>query len=257
MLGLGLSFIVEGLGMMRGDPLIAIGGGIITFLLLDNRRVPAMLVLLGYGIVVAFVQKPELLGELSQLSIRFRWPELTLGKISWQDLLAGFVTFGASPGSPDARQCHHRDVCGEQCPFSRSEGDGQDDQHRSRGHEPDQHLYRRGSHVPWGRRHGRPYPVWREDRRGIGDPGGDRSLYGPLSERLRFAPLSVFPPSHSGVILFFAGIELALVIKDIRLKRQNLFVLLVTAGTAMWNMGVAYLAGLLLYYGIQRRWIRI
>ncbi len=59
------------------------------------------------------------------------------------------------------------------------------------------------------------------------------------------------------MILFFAGIELALVIKDIKLQRQNLFVLLVTAGTAMWNMGVAYLAGLLLYYGIQRRWIRV
>jgi hypothetical protein len=36
-----------------------------------------------------------------------------------------------------------------------------------------------------------------------------------------------------GVILFFAGIELALVIKDIKLKRQNLFVLLLTAGIAM------------------------
>jgi Molybdate transporter of MFS superfamily len=66
-----------------------------------------------------------------------------------------------------------------------------------------------------------------------------------------------FPRPILGVILFFAGIELALVVKDIKLKRQNLFVLLVTAGTAMWNMGVAYLAGLLLYYGIQRRWIRV
>jgi hypothetical protein len=52
-------------------------------------------------------------------------------------------------------------------------------------------------------------------------------------------------------------VELALVIKDIKLRRQNLFVLLVTAGTAMWNMGVAYLAGLILYYGLQRRWIKI
>ena len=47
------------------------------------------------------------------------------------------------------------------------------------------------------------------------------------------------------MILFFAGVELALVIKDVKLKKQNLFVLLVTAGTAMWNMGVAYLAGLI------------
>jgi MFS superfamily sulfate permease-like transporter len=67
----------------------------------------------------------------------------------------------------------------------------------------------------------------------------------------------VFPRPILGVILFFAGVELGLVVQDIRLKKQNLFVLLVTAGTAMWNMGVAYLAGLLLYYGLQRRWIKV
>ena len=67
----------------------------------------------------------------------------------------------------------------------------------------------------------------------------------------------VFPRSILGVILFFAGVELALVIKDIKLQKQNLFVLLVTAGTAMWNMGIAYLAGLILYYGLQRRWFKV
>jgi MFS superfamily sulfate permease-like transporter len=66
-----------------------------------------------------------------------------------------------------------------------------------------------------------------------------------------------FPRSILGVILFFAGVELALVVKDVKLKKQNLFVLLITAGTAMWNMGVAYLTGLILYYGLQRRWIKI
>jgi hypothetical protein len=69
--------------------------------------------------------------------------------------------------------------------------------------------------------------------------------------------LQVFPQSILGVILFFAGVELALVVKDVRLKKENLFVLLVTAGTAMWNMGVAYLAGLVLYYALNRRWIRV
>jgi hypothetical protein len=28
--------------------------------------------------------------------------------------------------------------------------------------------------------------------------------------------------------------------------------MLVTAGIAMWNMGVAYLAGLILYYGVEK-----
>jgi MFS superfamily sulfate permease-like transporter len=67
----------------------------------------------------------------------------------------------------------------------------------------------------------------------------------------------VFPRPILGVILFFAGVELALVVRDIKMKKQNLFVLLITAGTAIWNMGVAYLAGLILYYCLQRRWIRL
>src|SRR5512135_2562723 len=72
MLGLGLSFIMEGLRMMKYHPLFALGGVILTFLLLNNRRIPAMLVLLGYGILVGFAEKPELFGEVSQLSVRFR-----------------------------------------------------------------------------------------------------------------------------------------------------------------------------------------
>jgi len=47
MLGLGLSFVVEGLGMMRTEPLFAIGGGVLTLLLLNSKRYPAMLALLA------------------------------------------------------------------------------------------------------------------------------------------------------------------------------------------------------------------
>ncbi len=77
-----------------------------------------------------------------------------------------------------------------------------------------------------------------------------------LSDSVAFL-FQVFPRPILGVILFFAGVELALVVRDIKLKKQNLFVLLVTTGTAMWNMGVAYLAGLILYYGLQRRWFKV
>jgi hypothetical protein len=77
-----------------------------------------------------------------------------------------------------------------------------------------------------------------------------------LSDSVSFL-FQVFPRSILGIILFFAGLELALVIRDIRLRKENLYVLLITAGIAMWNMGVAYLAGLLLYYSIKRQWIRV
>ena len=118
-------------------------------------------------------------------------------------------------------------------------------------------CYRGHSHVPWSRGNGWSYPIWRQDRRSFGDIGCDRSPDRTFLERFRHSFFQVFPRPILGVILFFAGVELALVVQDIRLSKQNLFVLLVTAGTAMWNMGVAYLVGLLLYYGIQRRWVKV
>jgi hypothetical protein len=62
-----------------------------------------------------------------------------------------------------------------------------------------------------------------------------------------------FPPSILGVILFFAGLELASISRDIGPKRSDVYIMLVTAGLAMWNMGVAYLSGLILYYGVEKR----
>jgi len=62
----------------------------------------------------------------------------------------------------------------------------------------------------------------------------------------------IFPPAILGVILFFTGLELASISRDIGNKRAEVYIMLVTAGLAMWNMGVAYLAGLILYYGVER-----
>lgn len=66
----------------------------------------------------------------------------------------------------------------------------------------------------------------------------------------------IFPPAILGVILFFTGLELASITKDIGNNRSDVYIMLVTAGLAMWNMGVAYLAGLILYYGVKKGILR-
>jgi MFS superfamily sulfate permease-like transporter len=257
MLGLGLSFVVEGLGMMRGEPLFAIGGVLITLLLLSSKRFPAMLCLLAYGIVVASIQKPELFKELSNLSVRFRFPELTFGRMSWQDLLAGFIILGlpqapltlgnaiiatvsennaffpdrkvtAKTISIDHGVMNLIGTCIGGIPMCHGAGG-------------------MAGHIRFGARTGGALVI-------LGVIVLLTGLFLSDSVALLF---QVFPRSILGVILFFAGVELALVVKDIKLKKQNLFVLVVTAGTAMWNMGVAYLAGLILYYGLQRRWFKV
>ena len=257
MLGLGLSFIMEGLGMMKGQPLLAIGGVAIILLLLTNRRLPAMLVLVGYGIVVALIQKPDLAIELSRLSIRFRWPEWTLGQISWKELLSGFVILGlpqapltlgnAIIGTVVENNAYFPDRKVTAKAISIDHGvmnlistclGGIPMCHGAGG---------MAGHIRFGARTGGALVI-------LGVIVLLTGLFLSDSVALLF---QVFPRPILGVILFFAGVELALVVQDIRLQKQNLFVLLITAGTAMWNMGIAYLAGLLLYYGLQRRWIKI
>jgi hypothetical protein len=60
-----------------------------------------------------------------------------------------------------------------------------------------------------------------------------------------------------GVILFFAGAELAITTKDIGSKKEDVYVMLVVAGFAMWNMGAAFLAGIILYQALHRGWLKI
>jgi MFS superfamily sulfate permease-like transporter len=243
--------------MMREAPLFAIGGVVIILFLLANKRFPAMLVLLGFGIVLSFLQKPELLKELSQISIRFRFPELTFARMSWNDLVAGFILLGL----PQAPLTLGNAIIGTVA--------------ENNQHFPDRKVTAKtisidhgvinlvstfiggvplchgaggmAGHIRFGARTGGALVI-------LGVIVLFTGLF--LSDSVSLL-LQVFPRSILGVILFFAGVELALVIRDVRLRRENLFVLLITAGTAMWNMGVAYLAGLLLYYGIHRRWIKV
>ena len=257
MLGLGLSFIVEGLGMMRSQPFVAIGGVALTLLLSRSQRLPAMLALLGYGIIFAFIQKPDLIGELSHLSIRFRLPELTFGRISWKELLSGFVLLGLPQAPLTLGNAIIATVAENNAYFP-------DRKVTAKTISIDHGIMNlistfiggipmchgaggMAGHIRFGARTGGALVIL----------GVMVLLIGLFLSDSVTLLLQIFPRPILGVILFFAGVELALVVKDIKLKKQNLFVLLVTAGTAMWNMGVAYLAGLILYYGLQRRWFKV
>ena len=257
MLGLGMSFIVEGLNMMKTGPLLAVGGAILTLVLLSSKRYPAMLALIAYGVIGALIQKPSLLGDLAHISIRFRWPEIGFPQISWSDLLTGFIVLGLPqapltlgnaiiataaenneyfpdrPITVKAISIDHGIMnlispCIGGIPLCHGAGG-------------------MAGHIRFGARTGGALVI-------LGIIVLFSGLF--LSDSISLI-LQIFPRCILGVMLFFAGIELALVVKDVRLKKENLFVLIITAGTAMWNMGVAYLVGLILYYSIKRQWIKI
>ena len=67
----------------------------------------------------------------------------------------------------------------------------------------------------------------------------------------------LFPKAVLGVILFFAGAELAITVRDIGNRKEDVYVMLVVAGIAMWNMGAAFLLGIILHQAFERGWVKI
>jgi hypothetical protein len=257
MVGLGLSFMTEGVRMMATDALPAIAGIFLTLLLFTRKRFPAILALLCLGVMLAFVRDPSLLGDLGRISVGFRWPTFALGRITWHELLAGSVILGL----PQAPLTLGNAIIGAAAENNR--------------HFPDKKVTAKALSIDHGIMNlvsfalgGIPLCHGAGGMAGHvrfgARTGGSLVMLGIimllaglfLSESLSLV-LQIFPRSVLGVILFFAGLELAMIIKDIRLHAENLFVLLVTAGLAMWNMGVAFLGGLVLYHLLKRGWVNV
>jgi hypothetical protein len=66
----------------------------------------------------------------------------------------------------------------------------------------------------------------------------------------------LFPAALLGVILMFGGLELAAGAHGNNFPKKDRYVMLLTAGVAMWNMGAGYLAGLSLWYAFERKWLK-
>ena len=257
MLGLGLSFVLEGVKMMGDQPVVAVIAAAGTFFLLSREKIPAMLVLLAFGLSVALITNPSLWNELTQISVRLRIPEIYLGKITWQDLIAGTLILGLPqapltlgnaiigtaeennelfpdrPAKVKAIAIDH----GVMNIFSTAIG-GIPLCHGAGG---------MAGHVRFGARTGGALVI-------LGIMVLVLGLFFSDSVATLFR---IFPPAILGVILFFTGLELASITRDIGNRRSDVSIMLFTGGLAMWNMGVAYLAGLILYYGVERRVLKL
>jgi MFS superfamily sulfate permease-like transporter len=66
----------------------------------------------------------------------------------------------------------------------------------------------------------------------------------------------LFPHALLGVILMFGGLELAAGAQGNHFRKEDRYVILLTAGVSMWNMGVGYVAGLVLWQAYQRGWLK-
>jgi MFS superfamily sulfate permease-like transporter len=255
-LGLGLGFILEGVRLMQGDWLLAVIAVAGTFILLSCERVPAMLVLLGFGVAVEVMRGPSLLGELGRMSFRLRLPEFALTKIGWEDLATGVLVLGLPQvaltlGNAIIATVEENNSLFPDRPITvRTVAIDHGVMNlvgTSLGGVPMCHgAGGMAGHVRFGARTGGALVIL-----------GALVLFVGLFLGDSVATLfRLFPRSLLGVILLFGGLELASGVKANNLQKEDRYVMLLTTGVSLWNMGAGYVSGLLLWYAFQRKWIR-
>jgi predicted benzoate:H+ symporter BenE len=257
MLGLGLSFMVDGVNRMKTAPILAGIALVITYLLLTNPKIPAMFVLLIIGVVSAVIMNPQLMSELAKIHIGFNLPVFSLPMITWNDIVVGTLLF-TLPQIPltlgnaviaivaennelfPDRQVTERKIAVSQGIMNLVSPlfGGIPMCHGAGG---------MAGHVRFGARTGGALII-------LGSILIFTALFFSDSVAIIF---KIFPNAILGVILFFAGSELAIVVKDIGDKKSDFYVMLIVAAFAMWNMGVAFLVGVVLDTSLRKGWIRI
>jgi len=255
-MGLGFSFMIEGIRMMSSSPWLAGLLLALTLVLLGRPRVPAMLVLLAVGVAIALMREPELMRELGALRPEFRIPSLAWGTLTMSDLWTGLIllslpqlplTFGnayLSITEENNRLFPDRAVSERSVAYSTglmnlgsSLLGGIPMCHGAGG---------MAGHVQFGARTG----------------GSSIILGGVLLAAGLFLSSSIdtifkmFPSSVLGVILFLAGLQLALGSRDAGAEKADRFVVLATAALAIWNVGLAVVFGILVHHAARRGWVR-
>jgi hypothetical protein len=256
-LGLGIGFMLEGIRWMSGGWVIAGIGLLGTILLLSNKAVPAMFVLLIFGAVCGAYQHPAILSVLSEAKIAFRLPRFALASITWNDLLIGTALL-ALPQLPltlgnaviAIREENNRlfpDRLVTENGIATSTGfmnlgssifGGVPMCHGAGG---------MAGHVAFGAR-----------------TGGAPIILGTIVLCLAFffsgsiqTIFGLIVQPVLGVILFLTGAQLALGSCDFSKNKGERFITLATAAFALWNVGLAFVIGILLHQINRRGWLRL
>jgi len=256
-LGLGLGFMLEGIKMMSSGWLIATIGIIGTVLLLKNKAFPAMFLLLIFGVACGIAKNPGLLMSLAALKIQFRLPSIALFDVTWKDMVIATallalpqlpLTLGSAVIAikeennrlfPDHPVTENEvatstgvmnllsAVCGG-VPMCHGAGG-------------------MAGHVAFGAK-----------------TGGAPIILGVVLLLVAFflsgsvgVILELFPRAVLGVILFLTGAQLALGSCDFSKNKEERFITLITAAFSMWNVGLAFVAGVILAYLKKRDLLRL
>ncbi|MGH7388293.1 MAG: putative sulfate/molybdate transporter [Candidatus Rokuibacteriota bacterium] len=255
-LGLGLGLMLQGVAMMRGEVVLAVLAAALTLALLTRPRVPAMLVLLALGAAVAIARDPALTGRLAQLSWTLRLPMPVLDRLGWDDAVVGVLVLGLPQaaltlGNAVLATTHEHNALFPQRPVSvRAIAMSHGLMNVAGGAVGGIPLCHGAGgiagHVRFGAR-----------------TGGALVMMGTLVLVVGLfladsvgTLLQLVPPAVLGTVLVFAGLELAVGAAGAwPVAARERYVLIATAGIALWNMGAAYAVGLALAWASATGWL--
>lgn len=256
-LGLGFGFMIQGLRFMSENWLLAAPALLATLVLLDSRRVPAMFVLLLFAVASGVALAPERLQEIGTLTLGFELPRFVLADITVQDVMVGLV-FLALPQVPltlgnaviaitdeNNRLFPDRPITERQVALSTGAMNAAGS---LVGAVPMCHgAGGLAAHMRFGARTAGSTIIF----------GTTLLLTGLFAAQAVVTLFSLFSTSVLGVMLFLTGAQLALGSCDFAKVKSDRFVTLVVAAATIWNVGIAFIIGLVLHHGFRRGWLRL
>jgi MFS superfamily sulfate permease-like transporter len=254
-LGLGLTFLIGGVRDIVAQPLAGSLALVLTFVLVAGR-IPVMFLLLLFGVAVGLAVDPDLLDELSRTAPSLTLPDVGLGAMTWGDVVPA-LTLLVLPQLPltvgsavIAVTAEHNRVLPERPVSERMIATttgvmnalgafvgGVPMCHGAGG---------LAGHVRFGARSGTATILL----------GALLLVLGLLFRDSVDTIFRLFPRGVLGVLVCFAGLELATASRDLGTKEEATTTLL-TAGFAAFHMGLALLAGVALHFAFRRRWAKL
>jgi len=256
MLGLGFSFMLEGLRCMQADWLLAGAGFLLALVLLGNGKIPAMLALLVLGVTWGVAASPPDWQEVGA-KVGLHFPRLLLLHIDDPAAAQGILLL-ALPQLPltlgnavigivaeNNMLFPHRRLAEREVAISTGIINlvapfwgGVPMCHGAGG---------MAGHVRFGARTGGALVI-------LGSLLVVLALFFGGAITVLFA---LFPRAILGTVLFFAGLELALTAWRPGEGRSETGIALITAALTVWNAGVAFALGIFLAWATEKGWIRL
>lgn len=256
-LGLGLAFMLDGTRMMATGIWLAAPLLLVTILLLSHRAMLAMVLVLAAGVAWAVITEPAIAGALSRVEAGLTLPAWPFQGLSWQAVFVGVVllalpqvplTLGNAVLAPveyNNREFPDRPTSERKVAISTGI---MNTLGSLVGAVPMCHgAGGLAAQVSFGAR-----------------TGGAPLMLGALLVVLALffsdsiaTLLRLFPHPALGVMLFLAGIQLALGSCDFSKDKGERFVTLGTAALSVWNVGIAFVFGIAILWIVRRGWLRL